>query len=309
MRGMSKANMNLGIFQETKVTDVIYTCRLAGYSVLATDVPSQNRGRVAVFYWPAPHFVVEAVRQFELNIAGFHLATGEHWWYIVGFYLAPNDTSTIESVVAALVGRPRGTELLVAGGFNVKLSKPESDRRGEDIAAALAMEGLEDMLVQFLPHRRSWCQDRRTWSIIWDGREVISQTNYILGTDRHLFWNVSVQYLRHNSDHYMVLGCLCRSPLREHSKYLRGRKRLPFPPLTAPMREDGIFAALRRAVRKPQARDARKNAWISESWWRLVNKRFSTLRDPAKNQSLIRRLGRTIAASLKGDRQRRSTVE
>ena len=42
-----------------------------------------------------------------------------------GIYLAPDDTSTIESVLAALKERPRGAELLVAGDFNVKLSEPE----------------------------------------------------------------------------------------------------------------------------------------------------------------------------------------
>ena len=40
MRGVSQANMDLGIFQETKVTDGIYIHGSAGYSVVATDVPS-----------------------------------------------------------------------------------------------------------------------------------------------------------------------------------------------------------------------------------------------------------------------------
>ena len=40
LRGMYQANMELGIFQNTKVTDGIYTCRSAGYSVVATDAPS-----------------------------------------------------------------------------------------------------------------------------------------------------------------------------------------------------------------------------------------------------------------------------
>ena len=40
LRGMSQANMGLGIFQETKVTYGIYTRGSAGYSVVATDAPS-----------------------------------------------------------------------------------------------------------------------------------------------------------------------------------------------------------------------------------------------------------------------------
>ena len=39
--------------------------------------------------------------------------------------------------------------------------------------------------------------------------------------------------------------------------------------------------------------------------WRIIDKRVSAFRDPAKDQSLIQRLGRAIAARLKGDRRRR----
>ena len=56
----------------------------------------------------------------------------------------------IESVVAALKELPRGAELLVAGEFNVNLAEPEGDQRGEDIASAIATEGLGDMLAHFL---------------------------------------------------------------------------------------------------------------------------------------------------------------
>ena len=121
---MSQANIDLVIFQETKVTDGIYTGGLAGYIVVATDVPSQHRGGVEFFYRPAPHFLVEAVQQFGPNVVGFQLETGEPRWYIVGCYLAPDNTLTIESVVAALKERPRGAKLLVEGDFNAKLSEP-----------------------------------------------------------------------------------------------------------------------------------------------------------------------------------------
>ena len=43
---MAQSNMDLGIFQETKCTDGIYTCKLDGYSVIATDAPSQHCGGV-----------------------------------------------------------------------------------------------------------------------------------------------------------------------------------------------------------------------------------------------------------------------
>ena len=130
LRGVSQANMDLGIFQETKVTDVIYTLRSAGYSVVATDAPSRHRSGVAVFHCPAPHFAVDAVQKFVPNVVVLQLVMGGRWWYIVRFYLTLDNTSTIESVVAALKERPMGAGLLVEGDFNANFPEGGGYRRG-----------------------------------------------------------------------------------------------------------------------------------------------------------------------------------
>ena len=58
------------------------------------------------------------------------LTTGAQWWYIIGCYLAPDNTSTIESVVAALKERPRGAALLVAGYLNTMLTETGKRPKG-----------------------------------------------------------------------------------------------------------------------------------------------------------------------------------
>ena len=58
LRGISQANMDLGILQETKLTYGIYTRGSAGYSVVAMDAPSRHCGGVAIFYLSTPHFAV-----------------------------------------------------------------------------------------------------------------------------------------------------------------------------------------------------------------------------------------------------------
>ena len=161
LRGMAQANMDLDIFQETKCTDGIYTRDSAGYSVVATDAPSRHRSGVAVLYWPSPHFAVEAVQNFGPNVVGFQMATGARWWYIIGCYLTPDDTATIERVVSALKERPRGAALLVAEDLNTMLTEKENDRRETDIAEALTEEGPEDTTTLFLPHQRKWGRERR----------------------------------------------------------------------------------------------------------------------------------------------------
>ena len=84
LRGLYQANTDLGIFQETKCTDRIYTRESDGYRVVATDAPSQHRGGVALFYRPSPLFAVEAVREYGPNVMSFELATGARRWYIIG---------------------------------------------------------------------------------------------------------------------------------------------------------------------------------------------------------------------------------
>ena len=76
LQGMAQANMGLGIFQETKYTDGIYTRKSDGYSLVATDALSRHRGGVAVLYRPSPLFALEAVCQFGPSVVGFQLATG-----------------------------------------------------------------------------------------------------------------------------------------------------------------------------------------------------------------------------------------
>ena len=84
LREMSQANMDLGILQETKLTDGVYTRRSAGYKVIATDAPSRHRGGIALFYRLTPHVVVETVERCGPNMMVFQVATGERHWYIVG---------------------------------------------------------------------------------------------------------------------------------------------------------------------------------------------------------------------------------
>ena len=123
--GMSQASLDLGIFQENKLMGGFYTQRGAVYRVVAMDAPIQHSGGVAVFYRPSLRYVVKAIQQFSTNAVGFQMEMGERQWYRVVCYLAPDDTSTIESVVAALKERPRGSELLVTGGINANLEQPK----------------------------------------------------------------------------------------------------------------------------------------------------------------------------------------
>ena len=100
----------------------------------------------------------------------FEVATGSRRWYIIGCYLAPEDAWTIERVVMALGDQPRGTALVVAGDFNTDLGDTASGGRGTEIAAAMTEAGVEDMKAHFLPRKRRWGRERRTWSMVREGK-------------------------------------------------------------------------------------------------------------------------------------------
>ena len=190
------------------------------------------------------------------------------------------------------------------GDLKTDLEDSESDRRRSEIAVEMMEAGVEDMTAHFLPRKQRYGRERRTWSMVWEGKVVRSRTDYLLGTDRGLFRNVSVRDPQRNTNHFMVVGCLRSAPEWEHARNIMGRTTMPLRPPTDPTRKDGIFAALWRAVPKSHARDRYKNAWISEETWRLVNKRVSTQRGTGVRMR-IQILGRAIQASLQGDRKRK----
>ena len=70
LREIYQANMDLGIFQETKLIGGVYTSRSDGYSIVATDALRRHCGRVAVFYFRSVvGFII--IIAFYISIYGF----------------------------------------------------------------------------------------------------------------------------------------------------------------------------------------------------------------------------------------------
>ena len=56
LRGISQHDVDLGVFQETKLTKRIYIRESSGYRVVVTEAPSAHSVSGAVFYRAADHF-------------------------------------------------------------------------------------------------------------------------------------------------------------------------------------------------------------------------------------------------------------
>ena len=105
-------------------------------------------------------------------------------------------------------------------------------------------------------------------------REVRYWAGYILGTYSHLFHNVAVQDASHNTDHYLVLGCLRGATPDAHLRYLGSRTCFPIRPPEIPDRVDRMFSELRRSIPRPPWQDRHRQAWISPETWSLIDTRI-----------------------------------
>ena len=104
-----------------------------------------------MFYRKAEHFTLEALCLHGPKVASFQLAPRGKRWYVVSCYIAPDNASTIEAVVAATSQKPCGADLLVIGNFNADLESPEENACDEESASALPTTVLEDMSSHFFP--------------------------------------------------------------------------------------------------------------------------------------------------------------
>ena len=99
--------------------------------MIATDAPSKHQGGIALFWRDSPYWQVEAYQAYDPNVLSFQLVTGQKRWYVVGAYVPPSDTSTIEYVSKALDDQPEGVDPILIGDLNANLADPGSDREHE----------------------------------------------------------------------------------------------------------------------------------------------------------------------------------
>jgi hypothetical protein len=84
---MAAMDVDLGIFQETKITDGIYTRMSSGYSVVASNAGSVHQGGIALFWRPNKSYEVEDWRVRGPNVLSFVIVTGGERFYAVGCYI------------------------------------------------------------------------------------------------------------------------------------------------------------------------------------------------------------------------------
>ena len=112
--------------------------------------------------------------------------------------------------------------------------------------------------------------------------------------------------LRHNIDHYPVLGFLRRSAPAAHSRYLRERNRFPLKPLKIPGGVNRLFAELQGVIPKPPCQERPRYVCISPETWQLIDTSIASLQSRDGTQGCVQTLSRKIKEKLQEDQRRRA---
>ena len=81
----------------------------------------------------------------------------------------------------------------------------------------------------------------------------------------------------------MILVCLISATAKEHWRYLRNQMRFPnFPPTREIMQEDTLFYNILEDIPDMAAQAARRNTWILQEMWTLVDMRMALHHEPTR---------------------------
>ena len=73
---------------------------------MALEAPSPHHSGVVVFYREVGHFTLGGLCLYGPNVTNFQMVMGWQWCNILGCYIAPDKSLTIENTVAAIRRRP-----------------------------------------------------------------------------------------------------------------------------------------------------------------------------------------------------------
>ena len=300
LRAMDQMGVDFGFFLEAKLTEGIHTRYSSEYHVLATSAPSPHQGGIAMFYKDSPRWHVESVRYHGPNVMSCMLVTASRRFGVVGAYLPPADTDTLDYLTAALDCFPRDCIPVVLGDLNVDLDDLRT-ARDHAIATELMAHSLLNLLHHYRQRRRY--RHCHTWSQLRQGERVSSRCDYILSTSTHWFRNVALRTPSlFGSDHLLILADLHLSPLLEHWSYTKGRARLP---LKLPKYGPLTRAELSNLTPRPRPSARERRPWVSTGTWKLVDERAAFMRSVHYNQTYARQLSRRIHQLFKTDRKHR----
>ena len=180
----------------------------------------------------------------------------------------------VHCVEQALQAAPTGLELILMGDLNVRLGDP-CEKQEEDLATALADQGLVNMTGNLLPRRQYWGAGGWKWSMQRDERKLTGRGDYILSMERRSFVNTGLREKHHGTDHMLILAVLQGEGALRNRCYQQKRTRwkIRLKGIRPQTEGEAAFAVFKGEIpRTPRPTKARES-WISQETRKLVDRR------------------------------------
>jgi hypothetical protein len=170
-RAMAAMDVDLGIFQETKITDGIYTRLSSGYSVVASNAASVHQGGIALFWRPNKSYEVEDWRVRGLQRAVVCDSYGGGAILRCGVLYPTEQSQHISNDRTSLERVPDRTHPLPPWQFERQPARPEGRQRRTDRRGSRGRDGLVQPLQTF-PSEIPWVdagemdvEDEKGWEV------------------------------------------------------------------------------------------------------------------------------------------------
>lgn len=305
LRALGQMNVDVAVLTETRLNNDRYTRSAFDYIVSATTTTHMNQGGIALAHRTSNRWQVESEMRHGPNVISFLLISGQRRFFMIGVYIPPNDTLTLTQIQEAR-DRYANMPVIMMGDLNVDLNDPNPDDRTIEIMGLLSSFGLEDMASHF--RQRAGFRHGDTWHMVREGELISSKCDYILAPDRRIFQFIRIKEPRYNSDHLMVTGGILSATRRENFAYLRGRKQFPLQKTEEMSDADKLHQELKDSIDMNDTYVTRRKRepWISETTWKLIDKRASQRNNQKITSAEKRQLRQRIRRALNRDRKQRT---
>ena len=120
--------------------------------MIATQVGGRSQGGVTLCWKESERFIVEEQCTRGANIITCQLVTGKGRYCVIGCYISPHDTATVDDIEKAIHECLRGCIPMLMGDLNINFEDPR-DARDDKVTEILDAQNFFDTSRCFRQHR------------------------------------------------------------------------------------------------------------------------------------------------------------
>ena len=128
-------------------------------------------------------------------------------------------------------------------------------------------------------------QKGHTWHMQQRNRFISSQCDYILTQNKRLFTKFQIKDPQgFMSDHFLLKATINPESIHSNCCYLKGQQPFPLKHNIQTSQPDTTFSILKQNKEKPTRLNRARLSWITDTTWKLIDKRSSLRKNNNINQ-------------------------